>query len=178
MKCNIKRYLVFMSLFIVLTACSQDNRTEPPKDEENTNVKKEPESEQQENENNDKKSDGDLKDRDQNNEIDPAKEQVLMIIDQTQEEPPDQFYFSVKKLPDGYSLAKMAWQSNHDVTNTYQEAISNGGTGNKGFYISGNGQFMGFSYDSSWKGETGEVILYFENEAKEQVTWQKTITLQ
>lgn len=167
-----------MSLFIVLTACSPDNRREPPKDEENTNMTKEPESEQQENENNDKKSDGDLKDRDQNNEIDPAKEQVLIIIDQTQEEPPDQFYFSVKKLPDGYSLAKMAWKSNHDVTNTTQEAISNGGTGNKGFYISGNGQFMGFSYDSSWKGETGEVIFYFENEAKEQVTWQKTITLQ
>lgn len=177
MKSNIKLYLVFMSLFIVLTACSQDQRTEPPKDEDTT-VIKESESEQQENEENDKESDGNLKDKDHDNEIDSAKEQVLMIIDQTQEEPPDQFYFSVKKLPDGYSLAKMAWDSNHDVTNTTQEAISNGGTGNKGFYISGNGQFMGFSYDSSWKGETGVVIFYFENEAKEQVTWQKTITLQ
>jgi len=72
----------------------------------------------------------------------------------------------------------MTWQSKHVVTNTTQEAISNGGTGNEGFYISGNGQFMGFAYDPLWKGEKGEVTFYFENEAKEQITWQKTITLQ
>lgn len=167
---KVNYFLVFISLFFVLTACNQDNPVESTslsKDKENPSPSepvKESKEKGHENEH-------------QENEITPPQNLVLMIIDQTQEEPApaNHFYFSIMKVPDGYSLVKMTWQSKHVVTSTPQEALnySNG----VGFYIQGSIPLMGFYYDPSWKGEKGKVTFYFEHDTKEQLTWQKTITL-
>ncbi|NGZ74603.1 hypothetical protein [Saccharibacillus alkalitolerans] len=105
--------------------------------------------------------------------------QILVIIDQT-EKPIEgnSFDFSIKQLPEGYSLREMRWESGENRTvSTLEEAIEKGRTGGDGFYISGNGQFSGFFYPDSMKGEEGEVSFLFSNEAGEQKTWSKKITL-
>jgi len=76
MKGNVKLYLVFASIFIVLTACNQDERTEQLlKEEENTSpskpVKKELESEQQE------KEEGKEKQSDGNKPVEKPKDKAL-----------------------------------------------------------------------------------------------------
>ncbi|HIW34574.1 MAG TPA: hypothetical protein IAA29_17500, partial [Candidatus Paenibacillus intestinavium] len=106
-------------------------------------------------------------------------DQILIIIDQT-EKPIEgnSFDFSVQKRPEGYMLTSMKWSSaSSEVVNTLQEAIEHGGNGEDGFYISGNGQFMGFFYDDSLKGEEGTVSFTFTNEAGQSLTWEKVITL-
>ncbi|MCR8656975.1 hypothetical protein [Paenibacillus endoradicis] len=108
-----------------------------------------------------------------------SKEEILIIIDQT-EKPIEgnSFDFSVQKLPEGYMLSSMKWNSaSAEVVNTLQEAIEHGGNGEDGFYISGNAQFMGFFYDDSLKGEAGTVSFTFTNEAGQSLTWEKDITL-
>lgn len=55
-------------------------------------------------------------------------------------------------------LSKMYWKSEkNNIVNTTQEAIEHGGNGGNGFYISGDGQFMGFFYPDEMKSEKGEV---------------------
>ena len=106
-------------------------------------------------------------------------DQILIIIDQT-EKPIEgnSFDFSVQKLPEGYRLSSMKWSSpSAEVVNTLQEAIEHGGNGEDGFYISGNGQFMGFFYEDSLKGEEGTVSFTFTNDAGQTLNWEKIITL-
>ncbi|URN92632.1 MAG: hypothetical protein NAG76_12075 [Candidatus Pristimantibacillus lignocellulolyticus] len=108
-----------------------------------------------------------------------SSDQILIIIDQT-EKPIEgnSFDFSVQKRPEGYMLSSMKWSSSSsEVVNTLQEAIEHGGNGEDGFYISGNGQFMGFFYDDSLKGEKGTVSFTFTNDAGKTLTWEKVITL-
>jgi len=112
---------------------------------------------------------------------DVSNEELLIIIDQTEkpiEGGKGSFDFVVKKRPEGYALTTMEWSSaNHHVENSLQEAIQHGADGEDGFYISGNGQFMGFFYDSSLAGEKGEVTFTFSNEQGDEVKWSKEITL-
>lgn len=106
-------------------------------------------------------------------------EEILIIIDQT-EKPIEgnSFDFLVNKRPEGYMLSKMEWKSdNTSIINTTQEAIEHGGNGEDGFYISGNGQFMGFFYPDELKGQKGDVTFTFVNDAGKELTWKKTITL-
>ncbi|TCM96443.1 hypothetical protein EV294_105310 [Paenibacillus sp. BK033] len=108
-----------------------------------------------------------------------ANEEILIIIDQT-EKPIEgnSFDFSVNKRPEGYMLSKMEWKSGKtSIVNTTQEAIEHGGNGEDGFYISGNGQFMGFFYPDDLKGQKGDVTFTFVNDAGKELTWKKTITL-
>ncbi len=109
---------------------------------------------------------------------------ILIVIDQTEKpiENAGMFNFSIQHLPEGYRLDKMSWTGEgKPITNTYQQAIENGGTGGSesgSFYISGNGQFSGFSYPESRKGEQGTVAFIFVNDAGNELKWEKKITLQ
>ncbi len=109
--------------------------------------------------------------------------EILIVIDQTEKpiENAGMFNFSIQHLPKGYRLDKMSWTGEgKPVINTYQQAIENGGTGGPesgSFYISGDGQFSGFSYPESRKGEQGTVAFMFVNDAGSELKWEKKITL-
>lgn len=108
-----------------------------------------------------------------------SSDEILIIIDQT-EKPIEgnSFDFAVNKRPEGYMLSRMEWKGEkHQVINTLQEAIEHGGNGEDGFYISGDGQFMGFFYPDELKGETGDVAFTFVNDQGKELAWKKTITL-
>lgn len=122
--------------------------------------------------------DNGTKDGGQSGETDAGKA-ILIIIDQTPKPTTgNSFDFVVNKLPEGYMLAEMQWVSaKHQIKNTLQEAIEHGQNGEDGFYISGDGQFMGFIYPDEFKGEDGQVKFTFTNDQGKTLTWQKTITL-
>jgi hypothetical protein len=113
-----------------------------------------------------------------NDSVNTEKE-ILIIIDQTPKPiEGNSFDFQVKQLPEGYSLSEMQWKSDQNqIVNTLQEAVEHGGNGGDGFYISGNGQFSGFMYPDTIKGELGEVTFTFRNEQGKALTWKKEITL-
>ncbi|MET3847646.1 hypothetical protein [Paenibacillus sp. OAE614] len=108
-----------------------------------------------------------------------AGKAILIIIDQTPKPTTgNSFDFAINKLPEGYMLTEMQWLSaKHQIKNTLQEAIEHGQNGEDGFYISGDGQFMGFFYPDELKGEEGQVKFAFTNDQGKTLTWQKTITL-
>ncbi|MBB3125694.1 hypothetical protein FHS19_000348 [Paenibacillus rhizosphaerae] len=108
-----------------------------------------------------------------------AGKAILIIIDQTPKPTTgNSFDFVINKLPEGYMLTEMQWVSaKHQIKNTLQEAIEHGQNGEDGFYISGDGQFMGFFYPDELKGEEGQVKFAFTNDQGKTLTWQKTITL-
>lgn len=108
-------------------------------------------------------------------------EEILIDIDQTPKpiENKGSFDFQVKQIPEGYRLQEMQWSSeNNNTVNTFEEAIENGQTGEDGFYISGDGQFMGFFYPEEMKGEAGKATFVFVNEENQELTWEQEITLQ
>ena len=110
-------------------------------------------------------------------------QEILIVIDQAGKpiENAGMFNFSIQHLPKGYRLDKMSWTGEgKPVINTYQQAIENGGTGGPesgSFYISGDGQFSGFSYPESRKGEQGTVAFVFVNDAGNELKWEKELTL-
>lgn len=113
-------------------------------------------------------------------ENDKPSEEILIDIDQTPKpiENKGSFDFQVKQVPEGYRLQEMQWSSeNNNTVNTFEEAIEHGQTGEDGFYISGDGQFMGFFYPEDMKGEAGKVTFVFVNEQGQELTWEKEITL-
>lgn len=114
-----------------------------------------------------------------NSADDNANEEILIIIDQTQNSiKGNSFDFVVNKRPEGYMLSKMEWKSGKtSIVNTTEEAIEHGGNGEDGFYISGDGQFMGFFYPDELKGQKGDVTFAFVNDAGKELRWKKTITL-
>ncbi len=112
-----------------------------------------------------------------------SSKDILIIIDQTEKpiENAGMFNFSIQHLPEGYRLEKMSWTGKGKaIINTYEQAIENGGMGgakNGSFYISGDGQFSGFSYPESRKGEQGVVAFTFVNDAGHELKWEKQIVL-
>jgi hypothetical protein len=109
-----------------------------------------------------------------------ANGDILIVIDQTPKPLAEggSFDFTVKKAPEGYMLKEIHWKSEkNDIVNTLEEAIQHGQNGGDGFYISGNGQFMGFLYPDEMKGEEGKVTFVFGNEQGQELTWEKEITL-
>ncbi|MCR8842213.1 hypothetical protein NQ117_00805 [Paenibacillus sp. SC116] len=105
---------------------------------------------------------------------------ILIIIDQTplEESLGNGFNFTVEQIPDGYALDEMRWESEQTrVVNTFIEASEHGASGEKGFYISGDGQFSGFMYDDKMKGEHGQVTFVFRNDDMEALIWKQSITL-
>lgn len=110
-----------------------------------------------------------------------SSDDIHIVIDQTEkpiEGDRNSFDFSVQKRPDGYALTSMEWSSaNLSVVNSLQEAIEHGANGENGFYISGNGQFMGFFYDKALAGETGKVSFTFTDEQGNELIWSKEVTL-
>jgi len=108
-----------------------------------------------------------------------SDEEILIIIDQT-EKPSEgnSFDIGVNKLPEGYALAEMQWVSKGNlIVNSVQEAIEHGANGEDGFYISGNGQYMGFIFPDTMKGEQGTVVFLFTDSQGKELTWKKQITL-
>lgn len=105
--------------------------------------------------------------------------EVLIIIDQTPKPTEgNSFDFVVKQVPEGFTLAEMEWNSKkHRIVNTVLEAKAHGANGEDGFYISGNGQFSGFIYPDTLRGDEGEVVFRFTNSKGEEVTWKKNLTL-
>lgn len=109
-----------------------------------------------------------------------ANGDILIVIDQTPKPLAEGggFDFAVKKVPEGYMLKEIHWTSEkNEIVNTLEEAIRHGQNGGDGFYISGDGQFMGFLYPDEMKGEAGKVTFVFGNEQGEELTWEKEITL-
>ncbi|MFF2015484.1 hypothetical protein [Paenibacillus sp. NPDC058177] len=106
-------------------------------------------------------------------------QQILIVIDQTPKPiEGNSFDFAIKQRPEGYALSQIEWKSGkNDIVNTLQEAVEHGQSGGDGFYISGDGQFMGFIYPDSMKGEQGEVKFTFKNDQGQKLTWKKTIAL-
>ncbi|MFC3797714.1 hypothetical protein [Cohnella sp. GCM10012308] len=109
----------------------------------------------------------------------PADQKILIVIDQTQKPiEGNSFDFFVKQLPTGYMLSEMSWMSGDTkIVNTLQDAIAHGGNGEDGFYISGDGQFMGFFYPDKMKGQEGEVSFLFKDDNGKEKSWTKKITL-
>lgn len=108
-----------------------------------------------------------------------SDKKILIVIDQT-EKPIEgnSFDFTVKQLPEGYMLAEMQWVSKENlIVNSVKEAIEHGGSGGDGFYISGDGQFSGFFYPDTMKGEKGQVVFLFKDEQGKELTWKKEMTL-
>lgn len=106
--------------------------------------------------------------------------QILVVLDQT-EMPIESggLTFSFKKIPEGYALSEMHWHGEGDpIVTTYEQARENGASGEDGFYISGDGQFSGFLYPNARKGEQGEISFVFSDDAGQEATWTKEITLQ
>lgn len=136
------------------------------------------------------KADNNNTDSSNNELIDPVEstpessepsEEIVIDIDQTPKpiENKGSFDFLVKQLPEGYRLQEMQWSSeSNNTVNTFEQAIENGQTGEDGFYISGDGQFMGFFYPEEMKGEAGKATFVFVNEENQQLTWEQEITLQ
>lgn len=185
---KIMTMLLLMALTVFLSACNQSEKSSsdvPAADNqiEEQNPAEELEEvdkQEKENETGSELTEEKMPVSEQNEQQKPVNEQVLMLIDQTEDPTKvstNHFYFHIKQLPKGYALKEMKWKSSQVITNSFEEAISNGQTGELGFYISGNGQFMGFFYDPSLKGEKGEAIFTFENENQQQIEWKKTITL-
>lgn len=110
----------------------------------------------------------------------PTEADIDILIDQSPKPiEGNSFDFGVKARPEGYALAEMRWVSEQTaITNTIAEAIEHGGNGEDGFYISGNGQMMGFIYPDEMKGEQGEASFVFENEEGKQLIWKKALTLE
>ena len=108
-----------------------------------------------------------------------SDEQILIIIDQTPKPiEGNSFDFVINKLPEGFALVQMQWISPDNlIINSFQDAIQHGADGEDGFYISGDGQFMGFIYPDSMKGDEGQVVFLFKNEQGDELTWKKKITL-
>ena len=108
-----------------------------------------------------------------------AHNEILIIIDQTPKPGTgNSFDFFVEKRPEGYALSEMRWISDkNEIINSVQEAVEHGGNGEDGFYISGDAQFSGFFYPDEMKGEQGQVIFLFKNDASDELTWKKDLTL-
>ncbi|MFF2907918.1 hypothetical protein [Paenibacillus sp. NPDC057934] len=106
-------------------------------------------------------------------------QQILIVIDQTPKPiEGNSFDFAVKQRPEEYALSQIEWKSDkNDIVNTLQEAVEHGQNGGDGFYISGDGQFMGFIYPDGMKKEQGEVKFTFKNDQGQELTWTKAITL-
>lgn len=114
------------------------------------------------------------------NAAEPTEEDIDITIDQSPKPiEGNSFDFGVNARPEGYALAEMRWVSKQTtVINTRSEAIEHGGNGEDGFYISGNGQMMGFIYPDEMKGEEGEAMFVFENEEGKQLIWKQLLTLE
>ncbi len=106
-------------------------------------------------------------------------DEILIIIDQTPKPiEGGSFDFVVKQVPEGFALAEMQWITPQTlVASSVHEAIENGGNGEFGFYISGNGQFSGFMYPDYMRGVEGEVLFLFKDDQGNELTWKKKLTL-
>jgi len=72
----------------------------------------------------------------------------------------------------------MQWISEDSlIVNSVQDAIRHGGNGEDGFYNSGNGQYSGFIYPDTMKGEEGQVVFLFKDAKGNELTWKKKLTL-
>jgi len=108
-----------------------------------------------------------------------SNNEILIIIDQTSKPiEGNSFDFVVSQVPEGFALAEMQWTSEDSlIVNSVQDAIQHGGNGEDGFYISGNGQFSGFIYPDTMKGEAGQVVFLFKDAKGNELTWKKKLTL-
>ncbi|WP_411346586.1 hypothetical protein ACE3MZ_11610 [Paenibacillus sp. WLX1005] len=112
-----------------------------------------------------------------------SSDDILIIIDQSEKpiENAGSFDFFINRLPKGYHLDKMTWTGKGKaIVNTYEQAVENGGSGGPeqgSFYISGDGQFSGFLYPESRKGEQGTVSFTFTNDSGNELSWEKKLTL-
>ncbi|CAM3454555.1 MULTISPECIES: hypothetical protein [Saccharibacillus] len=105
--------------------------------------------------------------------------QILVVLDQG--DMPIEIgglTFGFKRIPEGYALQAMKWQGKGDpVVSTFEEAVEKGRSGGEGFYISGDGQYSGFLYPNTQKGEQGEISFSFANDAGQEISWTKSLTL-
>ncbi|MCG7406886.1 hypothetical protein MH117_05595 [Paenibacillus sp. ACRRX] len=112
--------------------------------------------------------------------VSKPRKPVLIAIDQTLQPGfyGNSFTFQIEQIPKGYMLAEMQWISlKSRVVNSLQDAINHGGNGKFGFYISGDGQFSGFTYPNKMKDQQGQIIFIFHDDHNNKLTWKKKIIL-
>lgn len=172
-----------LSTVLLLSACgsnSQADTTEPGNQPESNSTNQNQAQAGNTNNNNPDSSSSNLTDPVDSTPENNPSEDIIINIDQTPKpiENKGSFDFQVKQIPEGYRLQEMQWSSeNNNTVNTFEEAIEHGQTGEDGFYVSGDGQFMGFFYPEELKGEAGKVTFVFVNEENQELTWDKEITL-
>jgi len=110
-------------------------------------------------------------------ELTPADEgQVDITIVQ---QGPGQFFVRLNKFPEGYLVSNLDWTGpGYSEAATFDEAVKNGQEGNNGFYASSDHRNFGFIYDGHIAGEEGKFTLTFRNQAGDELTWYKDLTLQ
>ncbi|MDO3412245.1 hypothetical protein QWJ34_20950 [Saccharibacillus sp. CPCC 101409] len=163
---------------LLLSACGENHKSETGFSEQENTAEESADSVQPPTKPDSETMPGDAEDEAAGGE--PEDTEILIVIDQT-EMPIESggFNFSVKRRPEGYALQTMQWKGDGEpIVSTFQEAAEKGATGGDGFYISGDGQFSGFLYPNSRKGERGEVSFVFVNDEGEELSWKKKITLQ
>ena len=110
-------------------------------------------------------------------ELTPANEgQVDITIVQ---QGPGQFFVRLNEFPEGYLVSNLDWTGpGYSEAATFDEAVKNGQEGNNGFYASSDHRNFGFIYDGHIAGEEGKFTLTFRNQAGDELTWYKDLTLQ
>lgn len=110
-------------------------------------------------------------------ELTPANEgQVDITIVQ---QGPGQFFVRLNEFPEGYLVSNLDWTGpGYSEAATFDEAVKNGQEGNNGFYASSDHRNFGFIYDGHIAGEEGKLTLTFRNQAGDELTWYKDLTLQ
>ncbi|WP_222124536.1 hypothetical protein [Paenibacillus xylanexedens] len=114
-----------------------------------------------------------------------AGDGIVITIDQSDKlTEAKSFRYSVKDVPEGYTLSELRWTSNQiTIINSVQEATEhevdeNQADGKKeGFYIKDNGQLNEFKYTDEMKGERGKVTLVYTNEAGQEVLAEQEVKL-
>ncbi|MCG7378166.1 hypothetical protein MH215_14275 [Paenibacillus sp. ACRSA] len=114
-----------------------------------------------------------------------AGDGIMIDIDQSDKlTEAKSFRYSVKGVPEGYTLSELRWTSNQiTIINSVQEATEhevgeNKADGKKeGFYIKDNGQLNEFKYTDEMKGERGKVTLVYTNEAGQEVLAEQEVKL-
>lgn len=114
-----------------------------------------------------------------------SSDDILMIIDQS-ELPITKggLTYWVEKLPKGYTLSGMRWDGKgKPIVSTFEQSVENetkaseGVDTGEGFYVGGTAGNQTFIYENSRRGEKGTLSFTFTNDAGNQLTWKKEITL-
>jgi len=93
------------------------------------------------------------------------------------------FTFDIQQSPTGYALSELEWIGSNGVStvSTREQAVQHGILGGvvPSFEISGDGKTLGFLYSSSMQGQSGHVVVIYQDASGQAVIGQSgQITLE